>query len=169
MADRIAVLIGGRLLQVATPEEVYRDPRHIDVATFIGSPRINLLSARLSTDRAALWEGHALLHGVAGIPGDPIRLGIRPEDLRLSGQSLPGAVPVGVVRVEFLGADTLVHLIGAAMPEPMVAKMPAERTAGARGGDRLFMTVDPGSVLAFGKDGARLSADGLPLPQRAHG
>ena len=48
MADLVAVMLGGRLLQVAGPADIYRDPAHVDVACFIGSPRINLLPVRVA-------------------------------------------------------------------------------------------------------------------------
>ncbi len=45
MADRVAVMIGGQLLQLAAPQAIYDDPAHIEVARFVGQPRINLLPA----------------------------------------------------------------------------------------------------------------------------
>ncbi|RUW39697.1 ABC transporter ATP-binding protein, partial [Mesorhizobium sp. M8A.F.Ca.ET.021.01.1.1] len=42
MADRVAVMIGGNLLQLAAPEAIYNDPAHIEVARFVGQPRINI-------------------------------------------------------------------------------------------------------------------------------
>jgi ABC-type sugar transport system ATPase subunit len=46
MSDRVAVMLGGNVLQFGTPREVYEQPATIDVAKFIGSPRINILPAR---------------------------------------------------------------------------------------------------------------------------
>jgi len=169
MADRVAVMLGGRLLQVATPEEIYRDPRHIDVATFIGGPRINLLPARLAEGGVAEWDGHGLVRGVAGAVGDPLRLGVRPEDVELSPQASSGAIPVGGVRVEFLGAETWAHLIVAGVPEPLIARLPADQAARARGGDRLFMTADPESILVFDADGRRRAVERTPRARLAHG
>lgn len=174
MADRIAVMIGGRLLQVAAPASIYRDPRHIDVATFIGSPRINLLPARLSAGGVAGWDGHALLEGVQGSEGAELRLGVRPEDVRLIGQPAPGAIPVSVARVEFLGAETLVHLTlahltVAGLSEPLVARMSADQALKLRQGDRLFMTADPAQILVFDRTGARLPVARALQPSRVHG
>jgi len=169
MADRIAVMIGGHLLQVASPQAIYRDPQHIDVATFIGSPRINLLPARLAAGGIAEWDGLPLLAGVDGSPGEVLRLGIRPEDLTLIAQPRGGAIPVGVARVEFLGAESQAHLMVAGVPEPLVARLPAEQASRLRSGDRLFMTADPEAILVFGSDGRRVAVDRAPAAHRAHG
>jgi ABC-type sugar transport system ATPase subunit len=45
MADRVAVMIGGNLLQLASPQVIYDDPAHIEVARFVGQPRINVVPA----------------------------------------------------------------------------------------------------------------------------
>ncbi|MBN9138669.1 MAG: ABC transporter ATP-binding protein, partial [Phyllobacterium sp.] len=45
MADRVAVMMGGKVLQFASPAEIYDDPRHVEVAKFVGSPRINIIDA----------------------------------------------------------------------------------------------------------------------------
>ncbi len=179
MADRVAVMMGGRLLQVATPEAIYRDPQHIDVATFIGSPRINLLPARVGSGGALEWGGDALLTGLAAAEGTQVRVGLRSEDVRLApqpqmgatpaGAMLAGAMPVGVARLEFLGAETLAYLIAAGAPEPLVARMPAEQAGRLRNGDRLFMTAEPSALLVFDENGRRVAVDHAQQLQRAHG
>ena len=68
-------MLAGRILQVATPDTIYRDPAHIDVATFIGSPRINLLPAHVTAAGRAQVHGHAMAERIAAIPGAEIRLG----------------------------------------------------------------------------------------------
>ena len=106
MADRVAVMLAGRVLQFAPAGEVYARPAHVDVATFIGSPRINLLAAEVSGGVARVG-GHGF---AAGLPVDgAVTLGVRPEALRLSAVPGPCAVPVRLQRVEFLGAEALVH------------------------------------------------------------
>ncbi len=51
MADRVAVMIAGNLLQLASPQAIYDDPAHIEVARFLGQPRINTLDTRVTSDR----------------------------------------------------------------------------------------------------------------------
>ena len=54
LADRIAVFMDGRIVQVGTPREVFAGPRRWHVAAFVGTPPMNLLPARLAGDRDRL-------------------------------------------------------------------------------------------------------------------
>ena len=155
MADRVAVMLGGRLLQVASPTAIYRDPAHVDVAGFIGSPRINLLPARVFAGRAE-FQGHVLADGLAAPDGTQVQLGLRPEDVRLHAEPHPDGLPVRVLRREFLGAGALLHLQASGLEAPLVASLPPARAAGHEPGHVLHLAAAPGSVLVFAADGARL-------------
>jgi ABC-type sugar transport system ATPase subunit len=104
LADRIAVVDGGRVLQVGTPDEVYGEPTDRFVAGFLGSPAMNFLEPDAA--RAFL-----------PIP-DGVLVGIRPEHLRLD----DGPVVRTVELVEVAGSDAFVHVGGG-----LVAKVAAER------------------------------------------
>jgi len=90
MGDRVAVMRDGRLEQVGTPQEVYDRPATLFVASFIGSPPMNLLAAR-----------HFGLH----LDGRQLLVGVRPEHVRLGAD---GPLVGRVVRVESLGHEYLV-------------------------------------------------------------
>jgi multiple sugar transport system ATP-binding protein len=87
MADRIVVLRDGRIEQIGTPLELYDSPANVFVAEFIGSPAMNMLPARLSTEgnrRAAVINGGTKIElppQLAGADGQAILVGIRPEHL----------------------------------------------------------------------------------------
>jgi len=83
MGDRIAVLKDGVLQQVATPDELYQRPDNAFVATFIGSPAMNLVDTNVDRGRARL--GGAEFPVPADVPGGKILLGIRPEEFRAVG------------------------------------------------------------------------------------
>ena len=109
MADRIVVLNGGKVEQVGTPLEVYRAPQSAFVASFIGSPAMNLLSARgengdlcVGDHSVTMTNGHAAADG-------PVTLGVRAEDIRLASGGEPGDVQLTIDYVEELGAARLVH------------------------------------------------------------
>lgn len=113
MADCIAVLEGGRLQQVGTPEELYKRPSNTFVAGFIGTPPMNLLRATLVAEggRAEIVVGPSavpipseLLGGLEGTR--EVLFGIRPEDVLLGQGDIQGEVYV----VEPLGRDILVTL-----------------------------------------------------------
>lgn len=96
MADRVVLLNGGRVEQIATPFEIYQRPGTLFAAQFIGSARMNVL---------ALEQGRIAGSSVAVTPpAGAVRLGLRPEDIVL------GSGPSFVVeKTEFTGADLLLH------------------------------------------------------------
>jgi multiple sugar transport system ATP-binding protein len=110
LADRIVILNNCRIEQVGTPMEVYTRPASRFVATFIGSPAMNLLPVTLTgqDDRAAARLGDGSVVPLSGAPrGEgPWELGIRPEALTVSPA---GVTKATVVVVERLGDRTLVY------------------------------------------------------------
>jgi ABC-type sugar transport system ATPase subunit len=107
LADDVAVLRGGRVLQVAAPLDLYRRPADSFVARFVGSPRITLWSGRRSGGQLDCGGARVTLpEGLGG--GDSLEVGIRPEDVVLARGALDGGWPGRRVRVEPLGAHDLV-------------------------------------------------------------
>jgi len=90
MADKIVVLNAGNIEQVGSPLELYRTPKNLFVAGFIGSPKMNLIS------------------GEPAKRANAETIGIRPEHLNISKSSGDWKGTVGVA--EHLGADTFVHV-----------------------------------------------------------
>lgn len=160
MADKIVVLQGGRVEQVGSPLELYHHPANLFVAGFIGSPRMNLLPARL---RGA--EGFGLIvelplgaavtvpvQANGARPGDPVTLGLRPETLRPA----PDGPLAGEVRiVERLGGLTLLHV---ALPdakgqgEQMVV-VQIEGSDATRPHQPIRLAVEPDSGHLFNEAG----------------
>jgi sn-glycerol 3-phosphate transport system ATP-binding protein len=110
LADRLVVLNGGRIEQIGTPLEVYNRPASTFVASFIGSPAMNLLDGVVEDGR--LVFGVVPLDIPGGLPEGPIRIGLRAEDLVVSEPDAAQFV-LSVDYVEELGAQRLVHgLVG---------------------------------------------------------
>ncbi len=117
LADRIVVLNAGGIEQIGTPIDIYLRPRTLFVATFVGSPKINLVPATLSPAsnglaRVYLADGTGLNTAVpaAGLErAGELTLGLRAESVRIAD---PGAATLqGVARIiERLGERTLVHV-----------------------------------------------------------
>ncbi len=85
MGDRMAVLNQGRVIQVGKPHEVYNNPRDTFVASFVGSPAINLLAGHLSTNSAVLADnGFELPFAGASAGEGAYTFGIRPEDVQVA-------------------------------------------------------------------------------------
>jgi multiple sugar transport system ATP-binding protein len=146
MADRVAVMQAGRILQVATPEAIYADPQDLRVATFIGSPRINLLEAEADADGVLRVQGEHV--GLLAPPG-PATLALRPEDLRPAATGLAATVEA----IEFLGEGLLLHLDagGTALVARLAPDAPRPRQ-----GEALRLGFDPTRALLFGAEGRRL-------------
>ena len=167
MADRVAVMQGGRLMQIAPPAEVYDDPAHLSVARFIGSPRINLLSARVEVDGTLTMKGGTSLLPPVGLTlpqGGEITVAIRPERLRpTDGTGLPARLR----RVEFLGSEALVYADCEASldGEPLVASVSPSAAAGLAPGAPLRLAAEPAHLLFFDAEGNRLRG----LGERTHG
>src|SRR5690606_27628842 len=87
MGDRVGVLNHGRIIQIGRPQEIYSHPRDTFVASFVGSPAINLLACEVSSGRAVMAGGSVALpldrKKTNGSGGGPFTVGIRPEDLFL--------------------------------------------------------------------------------------
>jgi multiple sugar transport system ATP-binding protein len=126
MADRVAVMRKGTIQQLATPHELYARPANLFVASFIGSPPMNLFNARLDNDgelnvhfgsnRLALRRRAELDAWV----GRDVVVGIRPEDIEDArfDASTPAnrRLHLTVELVEQLGSDVLVHTVIDATP-----------------------------------------------------
>ena len=109
LGQRVAVMRDGRIQQVDTPKELYARPVNLFVASFIGSPAMNLVEARL--DGAAVeFGGHRIALPPEHLPettSEQIVLGIRPEsfeDASFADPSLP-QLDVEVAVLEDLGSD----------------------------------------------------------------
>lgn len=103
LADRVVVMKSGVIQQVGTPTDIYDRPANSFVASFIGSPAMNLMNGTLS---AGVFEGENVrIEGLNG-PDGPITLGFRAEDARLSDQK--GNINATVYTIELLGDATMV-------------------------------------------------------------
>ena len=84
MGDRIAVLNHGRIVQVGRPQDVYTNPRNTFVASFVGSPAINLMAGRLGAGAAVITPGGFELPVAGAAAGEgAYTFGIRPEDVHV--------------------------------------------------------------------------------------
>lgn len=133
MADKIVVLNAGNIEQVGSPLELYRSPKNLFVAGFIGSPKMNLIEG-----------APAAKHGATTI-------GIRPEHLAISTSSGEWRGTVGVA--EHLGADTFVHVHTHGLGTINV-RAPGE--VGVEHGQSVWLTPDPNKLHRFGADGRAL-------------
>ena len=133
LADRVVVMNGGRIEQIAQPQELYLKPATGFVAGFIGSPGMNMLPATaegLNGGLAVRLKDGTLIALAADIPaltaGQQVKLGVRPEHFLLPQQNAGAAaagstMDVNLTLVEPLGMETLAHFLVA--DAPVVARL----------------------------------------------
>ena len=175
MGDRIAVLAGGLLQQVGTPQEMYERPANEFVAGFIGSPAMNLGTFTVDGEWAKIGPARVRLSAAtrdALVPedGGMIKIGFRPEGLDVVDASVEDTIPVEVDFVEELGSDAYVygHLVGDENGEglgsgaegtskQLIVRVPP-RTAPGRGGV-LYVRIREGQQHNFS------ASTGVRLPE----
>jgi multiple sugar transport system ATP-binding protein len=171
LADRIAVMQGGRIRQVGTPVEVFRRPANTFVAGFIGSTPMNLIDAEVIGDEVAAAGVRLPLPDAARgqvTDGEPVVFGVRPEYSDFSGEPVDGALAGTVAVVENLGSFSLVSLDlpaaagGTAASVQVVVPEGREPSPGESG----WVTPRPGRSLLY-RDGELVTADqpvAVPAP-----
>ncbi|WP_237480696.1 ABC transporter ATP-binding protein [Lichenibacterium dinghuense] len=168
MADRIAVMRSGEILQVGRPTEIYDDPAYLAVAELVGTPRINLLEGCLTPD-GAVRVGRFTVPGavqpaLTAANAGRVTLGIRPEALAMVGPEATGWSGI-VRRVEHLGSErTLLVDLDDTAGRLLVRSDPFMPSA-PRAGERVHLATKPGRILLFGPDGARLPLSGSRAAQ----
>jgi multiple sugar transport system ATP-binding protein len=122
MGDRVAVMRDGELQQVATPQRLYDAPVNLFVASFVGSPPMNLFEAELDRDGSGLLcrigdsdlelpaDVVAERPALAGYAGRRVAIGIRPEDVREAAGWDGARLRGRILLVESLGSEQLVHI-----------------------------------------------------------
>ena len=140
LADRIAVMRQGEIVQLGTPTEIYHAPADTFVGGFIGNPPMNFLRAGALGGRVVL-EGFAVPSPVEG----EVLLGVRPEDLRVSKEQAEGAFRDRVLVVEPLGP----HLQLTLEREGETFRALADPDFSVAFGEEVWVRPNPGRVRLF--------------------
>ncbi len=155
LADRIVILNNCRIEQVGTPMEVYSRPASRFVASFIGSPAMNLLPVALTGegDRAAAWLGDGTVVPLRSAPqGEgPWELGIRPEALTVAAE---GGTRAQATVVERLGDRTLVY---ARLEDGAQVIAQDSGKSGVKAGDVIRLNIDTAELHLFDGQGHAVS------------
>jgi multiple sugar transport system ATP-binding protein len=153
LADRIAVMKGGAIMQLGTPDEIYNKPKNLYVADFIGSPAMNLMEGDLV--KGSFKGGDLDLPLIGYEFADPqtadrpVVIGLRPEHL-ITGElaaSAPVQMTVPVDLVEGMGADTLVY----ATLNGQAFRIRMDGQADVKAGQDLAIGIDPARASLFDK------------------
>jgi multiple sugar transport system ATP-binding protein len=150
MADRIAVLNEGEVMQLGTPDDIYDRPATTFVAQLVGTPKINLLAA-FRQNGAVRVRGSSI-----SIPAPRLALpetflvGVRPEDVRPDSE---GALAAEVTLKEPLGVETILHLRSGELP--LLSLVPG--MAPQRVGDQVRFSIVRERLHFFGLDNRRIA------------
>ena len=160
MADKIVILNAGRVEQIGSPKQIYHRPANLFVATFMGSPAMNILEATLQQDTLRLPSGH-YFKTTLPLPkteqGKAVKIGIRPEKITLSTVQPESEnhflLPISVV--EDLGAQRVIHCELGSQPLLIVTEL-----NNLVAGDSIYISVAMQDLYLFdAQDGNAFYAD----------
>jgi len=134
LGDRICVMRAGKVLQIASPREIYEKPATSFVGTFLGSPKMNLVPASKNPFPFEAKGADAI--------------GIRPEDIRIE----PSGVAATIVAIEPLGAETHIVVRAGELDLRVRSRGFDEHARG----DTIHLAIDEARGHRFDADGARL-------------
>lgn len=156
LADRIVVMYSGRIMQVGSPLEIYRRPANTFVASFIGSPPMNLLPCEIVDNQLFINSEDKMLP-VTDIAIPPqataetnLTLGIRPEDITVT--TTEGGIPARRYVTQPLGGESLIvvrvgeHLVSIRIFEDEPPQLP----------EQVWLSLDNSRVFFYGTDGELL-------------
>jgi len=167
LADKIVVLNGGRVEQVGSPFELYETPATTFVATFIGSPKMNLVQASIIRTGAnetvlSLPHGSHLTVNVDSQrfrAGDAVQVGVRPEHLSFVSTKTATAEGVNDIglpirNVEYLGNESFVYAGSKNLDESYLARLPVP--CRFIEGEFVRLQIDPEHVHVFDREGSAM-------------
>ncbi len=163
MADRIAIMRDGLIEQVGTPHDVFAKPANVFVASFIGTPQMNLVEA----DFKSYAGGKAFLtfdqedltfaanRAVSAMKPSKVTIGIRPRAFTPASKSSTETFIAQAELIEPMGAETLIHARTKSGNEIRVV---VPRDKRVKSGEVLHLVPDPAQTHVFGEDGKAVRA-----------
>jgi multiple sugar transport system ATP-binding protein len=158
MADRIAIMRDGIIEQIATPHDVFARPANVFVASFIGTPQMNLIDgellgvdggkARLAVEGAEIEASPG--PAAARLTPGKVTIGIRPRALLPADAKAPGTIGAVAELIEPMGAETLIHARGVSGRDLRVVVPRATRV---RVGETLHLVADRSQTHVFDGEG----------------
>ncbi|MEM1639734.1 MAG: ABC transporter ATP-binding protein [Desulfurococcaceae archaeon] len=149
LADRVAVMNKGRMIQIGTPKEIYETPRHVFVATFVGSPPMNVIECNVTSEILDCQGFNIKIpRGFKELVGEnKIYLGIRPEHIEVSEKPVNGGIKGVIYIVETLGSEFIVNIkLG-----DSIVKAKTLREISAQSGEPVYLKFNWRNVLIFDK------------------
>lgn len=154
IGDRIAVMRDGRVVQIGTPQQIYREPQTVEIARLFGDPTINLIEVEPRATGSGVEVAVAgtpirLGDGADGAAGRACLLGLRPESIHFTTARTEGAIPVEIAAETPLNEKTVTLATLDGGREILISR-PAG-TPGPSSG-KAHIVVDRGAALVFDRD-----------------
>ena len=155
MADRIAVMMAGEIIQIGTPQEIYTQPQALSVAEFLGSPKINTIVLK---DKAITFlKLNTIIHaGIKNTTAKKIKYAcFRPEHIRYKeDEKTSGAV---IKHLENLGSEFFVHVAHPDLDNRIIMKLEATAGHSLKIGDEIGFEIPFSAFHFFDADGKRIN------------
>lgn len=171
LSDKVAVLFGGEVQQLAPPREIYQRPANQFVAGFVGSPQMNLLELPCENHQALLGQFAISLSNVdpkhiSEVDGElkypqHIVLGIRPEDIHQATEADSQVIRGQIKLVEELGKERLISVT--VEQSDLIVRALIKDDAQWKHGDYISLALPEQNIHWFYWDGSGYDAEGKPL------
>jgi multiple sugar transport system ATP-binding protein len=163
MSDRIAVMMDGELIQIGSPEEVYRNPQDIRVAEFIGSPKINCFTCPINSQGSIELFGEATTLSLNVDFNQQCQLAVRPENILLFQNKREDSInfQARIDIVENMGAEVFIH-VSPCLPqmqldEKVIVRLNAsEMNSDIQNGKIIALHFKKHKALVFNSEGKRI-------------
>jgi len=155
MADKIAVMHAGEILQVGTPADIYANPASRAVAEFVGAPRINLVGGDLRAE-GFVQSGNLRIPVTGHAPPQRVTVAVRPEAL-VVGPSGDRGWTGTIRRIEHLGSELILHIALDRQGDEILARRDPHDTAQLQEGSPVSVNPRAGHPVFFDESGFRLS------------
>ncbi len=157
MSDRMAVMMNGKILQIDTPDQIYQNPLTLEVAEFIGSPKINIAPAEYDTNGHLTCLGVKISFSTAMPEQKNVKLGIRPEHFEILPQDAKIGFLADVQFKENMGSDIYLHFKTNYFEQFFIVRCSPEKARFIAVGDRIRIRWIEEKILIFGSSNELVS------------
>jgi multiple sugar transport system ATP-binding protein len=157
LADRIAVLVEGRFIQIATPQDIYRNPATVGVARLFGDPAINLAETAIGADGTIELAGEkvAIDKSYGTFAGKTVTFGVRPEAVEVTGRD--AGLKAQVMAVTPLNERTVL-LLQTKTGAELLASLPSSSASIPKAENEVRIAFNPAGTHLFDREtGAALA------------
>jgi ABC-type sugar transport system ATPase subunit len=141
LANRMAVFLEGKIMQVGTPTEIFNNPKTLQVASFIGNPPMNLLEGEVMNNQLTISGVKIKNYEIKKDNFKKIIVGIRPGELNISNEGIPAKIYL----IEQLGDSTIMNLI----INDKIVKLKSTENKNFKENSQVFVNINSDKIYLF--------------------